>query len=360
MKSTCTPKTVGLILAFVVVISGIAGAAQNGSTMQIDLPKYIAAYVQNSSEVSTARESAEDAQTQWKRAVDEKKALLTIEELKNAAETKRLALQETLNNVALKAVQAYVGLGQAERDLEARQVSLSVATERLRVAKLRYEAGLTTKDSVLEQENSYLSATDSLVKAQKSVKQSKQDFCENAGMALVDKIVLTTDVSSLFTGAGEHDGAAILKAAGAASSTCFSAAAAEDLARRKNEALQDPMIATKTEREAAEKTYKDAKSRLADAEKSLTSSVADALASLESLVRSLDMQTISAQLAAANLEVAKIRFSHGEMLQYEMDNEISSANQASYKVIQAETDLFVQLMKIHALTGGDVASLAAK
>lgn len=364
MRSAVINKVASLILvvALVTVLGGGAGvaAAQAGGTLEISLREYIEAYVANSDDVSAAQESADDAVTAWQRAVEEKQARLTVEELKNTADTRQLALRETTNNTVISAVQAYASLGQTERDLAAKRVSLNVASEKLRVARLRYSAGLTTEDSVMEQESSNLSAQDALVKAENSFKQARESFCENIGVAVADKIVLKTDVSGLYKGAGDHDRAAILEAARKASSAHFSAAAAEDIARRKYEALNDPMIATQTEMKSAQKTYEDAKAKLADAEKSIVTSVDDALASLASLKRSLDMAAIDAELATKNLDVAKIKFNHGEMLQYELDSQVSSTSQSQYKAAQAKVDVLVQILKIHVLTGGDAMSLLGK
>lgn len=369
MKSMNLNKAVcmRLVLALAAVALAVTmapgrtvAAGQAEGVLEISLADYVAAYVANSDEVATARENAENAETQWQRAVAEKQARLTIEELENTAYTRKLALQETVNNVVIKAVQAYVDLDQAMRDLAAKRVALNVAEERLRVTRLRYEAGLTTRDSVLQQENSYISATDALVKAEINIKQVKESFCEAAGLESADTIALTTDVSSLYTGEVEFARDEVLEAARKASSSYFSAAAAADIARRKHEALKDPMIATKNERDQAAKADSDAQARLSDAEKSLVSSVDNALATLESLMRSLEMQTISAELAAADLEVARIRFDHGEMLQYELDSQVSSAEQAQFRAVQAKIDLFLQVLRIVALTGGDAMGLITR
>lgn len=358
MKRNCMLKMVPVLLAVTLMLSGIALAGEYvDETLEVTLAQYVEAYVGNSDAVKAAREDAENAQTQWQRAVDEKKAALTVKELENAAETKRLALDEAVNNAALQAVQAYVGLGQALRELEAKRVSLAVSQERLRVTHLRYEAGLTTKDAVLEQENSYLSASDSLLKAEQSLRQTKRSFCQNIGAELCDDIVLATDVSTLYGDVPEYGLNDSIEAAQGVGSSYFSAAAGKELARRKCEALQDPLIATPTERETAEKSWKDAETRFASAEQSLIDSIENALVELESLVRNLNMQTISAQRAQSNLEVARIKFQHGEMLQYELDNETSSANQALYRMAKAKEDLFVHMLKLESLIGGSVLDI---
>lgn len=365
MRLTFTNKTASLILAMALAIvaafgGGGALAAETDGVLEISLQDYITAYVANADDVATAQESADDAVTAWKRAVEEKQARLTVEELKNTADVRQMALRETTNNAVISAVQAYASLGQSERDLDAKRVALTVANEKLRVARLRYSAGLVTEDSVMQQESSSISAQDALVKAENSFKQARQSFCEKIGVPVADKIVLTTDVSGLYTGIGDYDREATLEAARKASSNYFSAAAAEDLARRKYEALNDPMIATQTEMKSAQKTYEDAKEKLESAEKSIITSVDDALATLASLKRSLDMAIIDAELAVKNLDVAKIKFNHGEMLQYELDSQVSSASQSQYRAVQARADVFVQILKIHVLTGGDAMSLIGK
>jgi hypothetical protein len=72
------------------------------------------------------------------------------------------------------------------------------------------------------------------------------------------------------------------------------------------------------------------------------------------------MQVLSAQLADANLDVARIKFGYGEMLQYELDSEVNSTNQAYDKVTKAKEDLYVQVLKIESMIGRDVADILSQ
>jgi outer membrane protein TolC len=117
------------------------------------------------------------------------------------------------------------------------------------------------------------------------------------------------------------------------------------------------MIATKAERASAEDAFRDAADKLANAEKSLDDSVANALAQLDSLIRSLRMQVLSSELSDANLGVARIKFGYGEMLQYELDSEVNSVSQAHDKVTKAREDLYVQVLKIESMIGRDVVDM---
>jgi len=146
----------------------------------------------------------------------------------------------------------------------------------------------------------------------------------------------------------------------AASSSYFSAVKSEELARRKHEALQDTMIAAKAERASAEDALNDAADRLASAEKSLSDSVSSSLAQLDSLIRSLRMQVLSAQLADANLDVARIKLGYGEMLQYELDGEVNSVDQAHARVTKAREDLYAQALKIESMIGRDVVDMLCR
>ena len=64
----------------------------------------------------TAEKKAADSAEAHKRAVAEKKAALSLAELKISAEAAELALAEARNNASLLGVQAYIGLAQAARD----------------------------------------------------------------------------------------------------------------------------------------------------------------------------------------------------------------------------------------------------
>jgi len=334
-----------------------AGAARR---LEIGLAQCVEGYIAGSDAVRTAEKKAGDSAEAHKRAVAEKKAALSLAELETAAQSAQLALAEARNNAALQAVQAYAGLAQAARDAQSRHASLAVAEEKLRVLRLRHQAGLITGDTVLQQENAYLSAKDAVIRADDSLRQAKDDLCRAMAVDAYEEIVLTTDVASLANEAVTYDVAECTVLARDASSSYFSAMKSEELARRKHEALQDTMIAAKAERTSAEDALNDAASRLASAEKSLVDSVSSALAQLDSLIRSLRMQVLSAQLADANLDVARIKLGYGEMLQYELDGEVNSVDQAHARVTKAREDLYAQALKIESMIGRDVVDMLCR
>ena len=205
-----------------------------------------------------------------------------------------------------------------------------------------------------------MSAKDGVIRADDSLKQARRDLCQAIAVDLCDEIILTTDVASLADETAAYDVSECTKLARAASSSFFSAMKSEELARQKHQALQDPMIATKAERAASEDALRDAADKLLSAEKSLNDSVANALTQLDSLIRSLRMQVLSVQLADANLDVARIKFGYGEMLQYELDSEANSTDQAHDKVTKAKEDLYVQVLKIESMIGRDVADMLSQ
>jgi len=334
-----------------------AAAASATTRLEIGLTQCVAGYVAGSDAVRTAEKKAADSAESYERAVAEKKAALSLWELKISAEAAQLALAEARNNAALLGAQAYIGLAQAVRDAKSKHASLAVAEEKLRVLRLRHQAGLITGDTVLQQENAYLSAKDAVIRADDTLKQAKSDLCRAMAVDLTDEIVLKTDVASLADESVTYDAAGCMKLARAASSSYFSAVKSEELARQKHQALQDPMIATKAERASAEDAFRDAADKLANAEKSLDDSVANALAQLDSLIRSLRMQVLSSELSDANLGVARIKFGYGEMLQYELDSEVNSVSQAHDKVTKAREDLYVQVLKIESMIGRDVVDM---
>jgi len=225
------------------------------------------------------------------------------------------------------------------------------------VLRLRHQAGLIASDTVLQRENAYVSAKDAVIRADDALKQAKSDLCRGMAVDLSDEIHLTTDAASLADESVTYDVADCVKLAQAASSSYFSAVKSEELARQKYQAFQDPMIATKAERASAEDALRDAADKLASAEKSLDDSVANALTQLDSLIRSLRMQVLSAELSDANLDVARIKFGYGEMLQYELDSEVNSVDQAHDRVTKAREDLYAQVLKIESMIGRDVADM---
>jgi len=334
-----------------------AAAASAATRLEISLAECVAGYVAGSDAVRAAEKKASDSAEAYKRAVAEKKAALSLAELKISAETAQLALAEARNNAALLGAQAYIGLAQAARDGRTKHASLAVAEEKLRVLRLRHQAGLITSDTVLQQENAYLSAKDAVIRADDALKQAKSDLCRGMAVDLSDEILLTTDAASLADESVTYDVADCVKLAQAASSSYFSAVKSEELARQKYQAFQDPMIATKAERASAEDALRDAADKLASAEKSLDDSVANALTQLDSLIRSLRMQVLSAELSDANLDVARIKFGYGEMLQYELDSEVNSVDQAHDRVTKAREDLYAQVLKIESMIGRDVADM---
>jgi len=355
-----------LLLLSLLMLTGRGGAvsaaapASAAGRLEIGLAQCVEGYIAGSDAVRTAEKKAADSAEAHKRAVAEKKAALSLAELETAAESAQLALAEARNNAALLAVQAYTGLAQAAGDAQSKHASLAVAEEKLRVLRLRHQAGLITSDTVLQQENAYLSAKDAVIRADDSLRQAKDDLCRAMAVGLYEEIVLTTDVASLAGETVAYDVAESMKLARAASSSYFSAVKSEELARRKHEALQDTMIATKAERTSADDALNDAASRLASAENSLVDSVSNALAQLDSLIRSLRMQVLSAQLSDANLDVARIKFGYGEMLQYELDSEVNSVAQAHARVTKAKEDLYVQVLKIESMIGRDVAGMLSQ
>jgi len=334
-----------------------AAAASAATRLEISLAECVAGYVAGSDAVRAAEKKASDSAEAYKRAVAEKKAALSLAELKISAETAQLALAEARNNAALLGAQAYIGLAQAARDGRTKHASLAVVEEKLRVLRLRHQAGLITSDTVLQQENAYLSAKDAVIRADDALKQAKSDLCRGMAVDLSDEIHLTTDAASLADESVTYDVADCVKLAQAASSSYFSAVKSEELARQKYQAFQDPMIATKAERASAEDALRDAADKLASAEKSLDDSVANALTQLDSLIRSLRMQVLSAELSDANLDVARIKFGYGEMLQYELDSEVNSVDQAHDRVTKAREDLYAQVLKIESMIGRDVADM---
>ena len=355
-----------LLLLSLLMLTGRGGAlsaaapASAARRLEIGLAQCVEGYIAGSDAVRTAEKKAADSAEAHKRAVAEKKAALSLAELEIAAESAQLALAEARNNAALLAVQAYTGLVQAARDAESKHASLAVAEEKLRVLRLRHQAGLITSDTVLQQENAYLSAKDAVIRADDSLRQAKDDLCRAMAVDLYEEIVLTTDVASLADETVTYDVAECTVLARAASSSYFSAVKSEELAGQKYEALQDPMIAAKAERASAEEALRDAADKLSNAEKSLNDSVANALTQLDSLIRSLRMQVLSAQLADANLDVARIKFGYGEMLQYELDSEVNSVDQAHVRVTKAKEDLYVQVLKIESMIGRDVADMLSQ
>ena len=337
-----------------------AAAASAAGRLEISLAQCVEGYIAGSDAVRTAEKKTADSAEAYRRAVAEKKAALSLTELKISAEAAELALAEARNNAAIQGVQAYIGLAQAARDAQSKHASVAAAEEKLRVLRLRHQAGLITSDTVLQQENAYLSAKDAVIRADDSLRQAKDDLCRAMAIDIYEEIVLTTDVASLANETAEYDVAECTALARAASSSYFSAVKSEELAGQKCVALQDPMIATKAERALAEDALRDAADKLSSAEKSLNDSVANALAQLDSLIRSLRMQVLSAQLADANLDVARIKFGYGEMLQYELDSEVNSTNQAYDKVTKAKEDLYVQVLKIESMIGRDVADILSQ
>lgn len=359
MRLKSSVVLVMIVSIFVVAAAALAADEQpvGVGVLEITLKDYVNSYILNSDEVKNAQKKLDDAVESWERAVAEKRAALSIEELKNAADTARLALQETKNSVAIQAVQAYFSLGQTIKDTESKRASLAVAEERLRVTRLRHDAGLATADQLLQQENSYLSASDALIKAEQSLRQAIESFCRDIGMDPVDEVVLLTGISELYSGVPDLDENELLKSAQAASSAYFSALKAEELARKKYNALQDPLIATRTEREEAEEALEDAVKKLEDAARSVSDSVKNALAQLQALARALEMQEISVRMSDNSLEIARIKFEHGEAYKYELDNEVNNNVSAHNKLEAAQEDLYLQILKLYSLAGEDVVSL---
>lgn len=366
MKSRNPWMLIVLLLLPLLVLRGpgdaafAAAPASAARRLEISLAQCVEGYIAGSDAVRTAEKKAADSAEAHKRAVAEKKAALSLAELKISAEAAELALAEARNNASLLGVQAYIGLAQAARDAESKHASLAVAEEKLRVLRLRHQAGLITSDTVLQQENAYLSAKDAVIRADDSLRQAKDDLCRAMAVDLYEEIILTTDVASLADETVTYDVAECTVLARAASSSYFSAVKSEELAGQKYEALQDPMIAAKAERASAEEALRDAAEKLSNAEKSLNDSVANALTQLDSLIRSLRMQVLSAQLADANLDVARIKFGYGEMLQYELDSEVNSVDQAHVRVAKAKEDLYVQVLKIESMIGRNVADVLCR
>lgn len=339
--------------------SGVDGAGPDTDVgvLEIALADYVDSYILNSDTVENAQKQFDKAVESWERAVVEKRAALTIEELANAVDTARLALQETRNSTAIQAIQSYFNLGRTIKDTESARASLTVADERVRVTRLRHDAGFATADQLLQQENSYLSAIDALIKAEQGLDQAIESFCMDIDVDPVAKVVLLTDISSLYSGIPDFYSGELLEAAQSASSTYYSALKAEELARKKYNALQDPLIATRIEREDAETALDDAVKKLEDASKSVSDSVRNTLAQLEALSRALEMQEKSVQISDNSLEIAKIRFEHGEAYQYEIDNEVNSNITAHNRLKAAQEDLYLQILRVYSLAGEDVVSL---
>lgn len=98
--------------------ASLEGTDVGGGVLEIALVDYVNVYILNSDSVESAQKQLDKAVESWERAVAEKRAALTIEELANAAETARLALAEAKNSAAIQAIQVYFNLGRTIKDTE--------------------------------------------------------------------------------------------------------------------------------------------------------------------------------------------------------------------------------------------------
>jgi hypothetical protein len=126
--------------------------------LQTDITSYVAKYVELSDSVANAIDQRDTARDAYERAVAEKKAALTLEELKNTYETSEKSVLEAKNNAVISGLNSFLVLQRAYRDFEDKKISSVGAQEKLRVLKLRLAAGLINDDTVLQQENSLITA----------------------------------------------------------------------------------------------------------------------------------------------------------------------------------------------------------
>lgn len=329
-------------------------------TLEADISSYVAKYVELSDAVASAEDQRDTALDSYERAVSEKKAALSLEELKNSYETSEKAVLEAKNNAVISGLNTYMALQKAYKDLEDKNVSLAGSQEKLRVLKLRLAAGLINDDTVLQQENSLITAQEAARKSEETLKDAKADFCLGIEASYCDNITLFGDLEDIAAKGGEKDYEKILESAKAASSSYYSALKAEALAKLKYDAMSDPLIATLSEKEAAQKTWESAKSKLDSAQRTLQSSVSDAISQLTALNKSYDMQVISSKLAETTMANAEIKFKYGELLQYEIDAERNSYKQSGLKLQRALEDVLLQSLRIDSLMGRDLLQAIMK
>ena len=96
-------------------VASAAAAASAAGRLEISLAQCVEGYIAGSDAVRTAEKKTADSAEAYRRAVAEKKAALSLTELKISAEAAELALAEARNNAAIQGVQAYIGLAQAAR-----------------------------------------------------------------------------------------------------------------------------------------------------------------------------------------------------------------------------------------------------
>lgn len=357
---------VAAILASIVILALASAASaepagirtttgKDGTTaLEADIVSYVARYVELSDTVENAADQRETALDSYDRAVAEKKAALTVEELKNAYETSEKAVLEAKNNAVVSGLNTYLALQRAYRDLEDKSVSLAGSQEKLRVLKLRLAAGLINDDAVLQQENALITAQEARRKSEEVLKDAKSDFCLGIEVPYCDSVTLTGDLEDIAPAAGGADYGKVLEAARAASSSYHSAQKAEALAKAKYDAMSDPLIATSSEKEAARKAWESAKSKLDTTARTLQTSVSDAVSQLTALGKSYDMQVISSKMAETAMANAEIKFKYGELLQYEMNAERNSYKQSGLKLKKALEDLLMQAIRLNSLMGEDL------
>jgi hypothetical protein len=328
--------------------------------LQTDITSYVAKYVELSDSVANAVDQRDTARDAYERAVAEKKAALTLEELKNTYETSEKSVLEAKNNAVISGLNSFLVLQRAYRDFEDKKISSVGAQEKLRVLKLRLAAGLINDDTVLQQENSLITAHEAERKSEEALKNAKADFCLGIGVEYCDSITLTDNLEDAAPKVGEVDSNKVLEAAKSASSSYYSAFKAEALAKVKYDAMTDPLIATKSEKEAAEKAWDSSKSKLETAVRTLQTTVSDAISQLTALNKSYEMQVISSKLAETTIANSEIKFKYGELLQYEIDAERNSYKQSGLKLKKALEDVQLQYLRIESLMGKDLLQLMAK
>src|SRR5690554_1643140 len=124
-------------------------------------------------------------------------------------------------------------------------------------------------------------------------------------------------------------------------------------------AVQDPAGATDEERKNAAYDLEAAEENYYRAERELHDRIFGLLEEYKSLLRRLDLAQRQVALATREVEVAKIRFSQGEIRGFDLDQAKLRLQEAADQVNKVMEDLFLQQLLLVTAAGHDPSPLIA-
>lgn len=363
--SSLKRKIINRIIIIVIILLGLnkpvlpVQAEKKEALVFIALEEYVQMYLAHSVSIKEATRELEKAERNYRQARDERVASLHLTRLETTAGTARLALAEGRGGETVSAVRRYFQYLQARRELTTVEEALRLEEEKLRITGLRYEAGLNTEIEFLQQKNACLAAEEEVETAKYEYIIARQAFLR--GIEQEDETTFTFLAGVDLTGIKpeEYDFARCLQGAKKTSAAYYSARKTLAVSRKQWAAVQDPAGATDEERKNAAYDLEAAEENYYRAERELHDRIFGLLEEYKSLLRRLDLAQRQVALATREVEVAKIRFSQGEIRGFDLDQAKLRLQEAADQVNKVMEDLFLQQLLLVTAAGHDPSPLIA-